>query len=1400
MNNVTYAWKKTRILILVVLMMAAQLSTLILDKNVAHAADNNQNVEQAADNGLAKKPYMGWSSYSMQVFSGNGQWITEAQIKAQSDAMHQKLQEYGYNYINIDAGWSGGLDEYGRPYANAALFPSGFQNLIDYIHNNGQKVGIYMIPGLAQQAYNGNWPIYGAPGCHMQDIAVKPLTTADYWGYTYKIDFSNPCAQKYVNSIADEFASWGIDFVKFDSVTPGSGHNDTTIDARGDVQAWSQALSAHHIWYEISWALDHNYVDFWKKHANGWRVDWDIECYCGNKGLTAWNNIARLFPDAALWWRDAGPGGWNDFDSLNIGNGAMDGLTMDERQTAMTLWAISSAQLYTGNDLTNLDDYGLKLLTNEEAIAVNQAGHPAHPVSMATNQQVWYANNSDGTYTVGLFNLGSSPATVKVDWKDIGLTGSAVVRDLWTHQKLGTFDTGFSSVDLPSHGSRLLKVTSTGGLSAVNDDDTGISYSGSWERNGGHELAQPQQNLVVTVSDSATKNSTINPVTASFDKKTANQADITTTLNLNGNTLSGIANGKTAMVPNQDYTVSGNQVTISKAYLATLPNGTTYLTFSFSAGGTQTLTVTIKDTTPRDSAIIPTLISFDKKISAQTDPTVTLSLNGNTLSSITNIGVPLVQGTDYKLSEDQLVIERGYLAGLPAGMANLKLGFSQGAAQNLTVVVSDTSKDASFTLNDDNTGIVYTGSWNWSTNRNIGDYMNDVHWTESGTDSFSYTFKGTGITFYTEKDPSQGDIDIYVDGQFKQTVSTHDLGRSTQQAVYNIAGLDYGTHTLKAVRKTGWFMLLDKLRVSLPDLISPTAASFDKSAQADVSVTTTVYGSTDEGGLKGISKGGTILAAGTDYTVSGDQVTLKKEYLAAQPLGTINLQFSLNSGAVQSLDVMIKDASVTDSTISPSSAFFDKKSTAQADVPVTMALNGNVLSSITNGGTALVAGTDYAVSGDKATLKKEYLSSQPLGITTLAFNFSAGASKTFTVTVSDSTPTLSPSTVSFDKKPTEQADVTTTITLNGDSFAGIVNGGTALVDGIDYQASGNNVTLRKEYLAALPAGVTNLTIQFTSGATQTLAVVVYESSKGRVVTLNDDAQGIMYTGNWNKSTNRGLGDYMDDVHWSETGHDSFAYTFAGTGIEVVSEKDPSQGDMDVYVDGVYKQTVSTYNSTKLLEQTVYSIAGLPFGTHTLKVVKQSGHYLVLDALRIILPDLITPDTAGYDKSAAASTDVTISLALDGSNLNGIANNGVALLKNTDYTVSGNRVTIKKEYLALQPVGTMYLTFSFTGNYMDDVHSTAANNDSFTYDFRGTGISLISDKSPDQGDMDIYVDGKFYQTVSSYNSVRLTQQKLFSISGLVDKPHTIKVVKKSGAYMVLDELIYSTGYRGASGDK
>ncbi|MEU8819766.1 X2-like carbohydrate binding domain-containing protein [Actinoplanes sp. NPDC048796] len=657
----------------------------------------------------AVKPYMGWSSFSMQVYSGNGKWITGDQLIKQSDAMKAKLQKYGYNYINVDAGWNDGFDANGRPKPSSTLYPQGFQKVIDHVHKNGQKFGLYMIPGISPDIYQASLPIAGAPGCTTHDIVKQPIQQADYWNLGYRIDFSNPCSQKYIDSIADLFGSWGVNFVKFDSVTPGSGISDLSLDARDDVAAWSSALKRNKIWFELSWALDPKYADYWRSKANGWRIDWDVECYCADEALTQWQNIARLFPDLATWWRNGGNGGWNDLDSLNIGNGTMDGLTQDERRTAMTLWAISAAPIYLGNDLTKLDSYGLSLLTNPEVIAVDQAGTPARPVSATAQQPIWYALNADGSYTVALFNLGRTDKDITANWSDLGLTGAATVRDLWARKDLGRFATGYTATTVPIHGVRLLKVTPQAGAKvAVNNDALRVGYTGDWSRNGGQEVAATSQPLELTVTDTG----------------------------------------------------------------ATTPPST--------SGPVRTIT------------------------------------HDNT-----------------------------------------------------------------------DTGIAYAGTWSQSSGRGLGDYNDNVHYTERNGDSFQYTFTGTGVSYVTEMDTSQGEVDIYLDGAFVKTVNTgREQGqpRLSQQAVFSVNDLPNGSHTLMAVKKSGQFMLLDRIDVLQPSLLDPPTASFDKKAPADVTVKLLRDGS-EFIGVKGLTKG-------TDYTVSGSTVTLRSAYLATLATGKAQLDFA----------------------------------------------------------------------------------------------------------------------------------------------------------------------------------------------------------------------------------------------------------------------------------------------------------------------------------------------------------------------------------------------------------------------------------------------------------------------------------------------------------------------------
>ena len=172
--------------------------------------------------------------------------------------------------------------------------------------------------------------------------------------------------------------------------------------------------------------------------------------------MVNWANVSVRFDSAAAWAKYAGPGGWSDLDALDVADGNLDGINDTERQTAMTLWAIAAAPLYLGDDLTSMDNYGRQLLTNDDVIAQDQAGRAGTPISQG-QQQVWRVHNSDGTYTVALFNLASSTVSVTINWSQLGLNGSQKVHDLWTHQDLGSFSNAFS-VSLPAHGSCLIKV------------------------------------------------------------------------------------------------------------------------------------------------------------------------------------------------------------------------------------------------------------------------------------------------------------------------------------------------------------------------------------------------------------------------------------------------------------------------------------------------------------------------------------------------------------------------------------------------------------------------------------------------------------------------------------------------------------------------------------------------------------------------------------------------------------------------------------------------------------------------------------------------------------------------------------------------------------------------------
>jgi alpha-galactosidase len=416
--------------------------------------------------GVAERPYLGWSSFSQQTIASN--FLTQASMTAQSDALLSSgLQSHGFNYINLDSGWMGSFDGNGRPIPNTTIFPD-IAGLVSHIHANGQKAGIYWIPGVEQPAVAANYPILGTP-YHIQDILAVPYTAGNAFGgsgtspFHYKIDFTKPGAQEYINSVVNLFASWGIDFIKLDGVTPGSYSDNLSIDNRADVQAWATAIakSGRPIWFTVSWALDADYLSVWQQYANARRIEGDVECEGNCATITDWPMMSSRFYDLAAWENFSGPTvGWNDLDSLEVGNTSTNGLSPVEQQTATTLWAIANAPLSLGGDLTVLDNTGKQLLSNDEVIAVDQSGTPARQFE-AGSTQVWATDLRDGSYYVALFNLNAFPTPVTVKWSTLGFKDAPRVRDLWNHVELGSFNDELKAV-IMGHGTRLFKVTSSG--------------------------------------------------------------------------------------------------------------------------------------------------------------------------------------------------------------------------------------------------------------------------------------------------------------------------------------------------------------------------------------------------------------------------------------------------------------------------------------------------------------------------------------------------------------------------------------------------------------------------------------------------------------------------------------------------------------------------------------------------------------------------------------------------------------------------------------------------------------------------------------------------------------------------------------------------------------------------
>jgi hypothetical protein len=413
-------------------------------------AVEGQQSSATRSHGLERTPVLGWSSWSFIRKDP-----TATNIEAQARAMRDSgLQKIGYDYVNIDDFWyqcpgpqGPDVDSYGRWVTDPSRFPprgdtNGIEVVADYIHGLGMKFGIYVTPGVSKQAVTKKTPIEGT-GYTVDQIAAPARAEENYnCKGMVGIDYSKPGAQEYTNSWVNRFAKWGVDYIKLDGIEDRNGP---------DVEAWENAIrqSGRPI------ILDVTEGDFTPalaptltKYADQWEFAPDIECdTCAREPpdagyiLTTWANVAKRFDLVAEWQPYAGSGRWNDYDSIEVGNGSHDGLTADERQSQLSLWALASAPLILGVDLTHLDEQDLRYLKNTAVLAVDQDSIAAKRVVNARDQQVFAKLETNGEAIVGLFNTGENAQTISIQASAVGLPESErgySTQDLWTGKRRNT--------------------------------------------------------------------------------------------------------------------------------------------------------------------------------------------------------------------------------------------------------------------------------------------------------------------------------------------------------------------------------------------------------------------------------------------------------------------------------------------------------------------------------------------------------------------------------------------------------------------------------------------------------------------------------------------------------------------------------------------------------------------------------------------------------------------------------------------------------------------------------------------------------------------------------------------------------------------------------------------------
>ena len=285
---------------------------------------------------LAAPPILGWSTWCTQSRCGDD-WCSSSEVLSVASALRETgALAAGFDHVLLDDCWGVRNSTTYRIEADRERFPEGMPAFVAKVHALGFKVGVYTDMGEhgCHNPFTGSWPYYGED--------------------------------------AQDFANWGIDYVKFDYCAPPAGHSPASL-TRNMSHALKETGRGMHFHFHC------NELTFQDARCGLYGDSFRI----APDHVDAWYSTvkqSKRLQQRQPWWGSGTDQGWPDPDFVYPGGQGCGpeapagkrcpGQTDLEYLSEWSVWAIAGGQLVFATDPRNLSAVQRQVLFNKDVLSV----------------------------------------------------------------------------------------------------------------------------------------------------------------------------------------------------------------------------------------------------------------------------------------------------------------------------------------------------------------------------------------------------------------------------------------------------------------------------------------------------------------------------------------------------------------------------------------------------------------------------------------------------------------------------------------------------------------------------------------------------------------------------------------------------------------------------------------------------------------------------------------------------------------------------------------------------------------------------------------------------------------------------------------------------------------------